>query len=315
MKINLIRTSALGLVSSSGRGKLFSKMASSESTAVSSVVPYVPPKVWVNDADSSSMNKPTAGYRFEKELPVGKHALQLYSFGTPNGQKVTIFLEELLELGKDAEYDAWPISIMKGDQFGSDFVSINPNSKIPAVRIYDKSGNAEPLNLFESGSILLQLAEKYGALIPTDPVKRSETLNWLFWQMGSAPFVGGGFGHFFAYAPEKQKYPIDRFTMETKRQLDVLDKQLAQRKFMVGDEYTIADIAIFTWYGQLVLGQSYANASEFLNADEEYPNVIRWAKEIDQRPAVQRGKIVNKVWGDKQLPERHDAKDFEQFNL
>jgi len=255
------------------------------------------------------MNRPTAGSRVEKELPRGKHPIQLYSMATPNGQKVTILLEELLESGKDAEYDAWPINIMKEDQFGSDFVSINPNSKIPALRIYD--GSEEPLNLFESGSIILQLAEKYNAFIPEEPVKRSQTLNWLFWQMGSAPYLGGGFGHFYAYADEKNKYAIDRFTMETKRQLDVLNQHLANRQYMVGDEYTIADIAIFPWYGNLVLGNLYANSKKFLNVDEEYPHVIRWANEIESRPAVKRGKIVNKTWGDEQLPERHDASDFE----
>lgn len=311
MRVNIVRKSAFALLSS--KVKTVFRMASSDSA---SLAKYVPPKVWVNEAElSASGNQPTAGSRFEKELPVGKHPIQLYSMATPNGQKVTIFLEELLELGKDAEYDAWPINIMQGDQFGSDFVSVNPNSKIPAMRIYDKDGKDKPLSLFESGSMMLQLADKYEALIPKDPVKRSETLNWLFWQMGSAPFVGGGFGHFYAYAPEKQKYPIDRYTMETKRQLDVLNKQLDANKYIAGDEYTIADIAIFTWYGQLVLGKSYGGANVFLNADEEYPNVIRWAKDIDQRPAVKRGKIVNSTWGEIQMPERHNAKDFELFNL
>lgn len=290
------------------------------SSTSSSDLEYVVPKVWKNEDSEGQpfggMNRPTAGARFEKELPVGEHPIQLYSMGTPNGQKVTIFLEELLEMGvKDAEYDAWLISIGKEDQFGSDFVSINPNSKIPAIRMYDKSGKTAPINLFESGSILLQLSEKFNALIPTDPVKRVATINWLFWQMGSAPYVGGGFGHFLAYAPTKQKYPIDRFTMEVKRQLDVLNRQLATNQFISGDEYTIADIAIFPWYGSLVLRDLYANSKEFLNVDEEYQHVIRWANEINQRPAVKRGLIVNKTWGDSQLPERHSMQDFETARL
>lgn len=251
------------------------------------------------------MNRPTAGSRIEKELPVGKHPIQLYSLGTPNGQKVTIMLEELLDAGKDAEYDAWLINIMKEDQFGSDFVDINPNSKIPAMRIYDSSKSAEPLNIFESGSMLLHLAEKFDCFLPQS--KRTEVLNWLFWQMGSAPYVGGGFGHFFAYANVKLQYPIDRFTMETKRQLDVLDKQLAKNKYVVGDEYTIADVAIFPWYGQLVLGSLYEGSATFLNVEEDYPNVIRWAKELQSRPAVERGLMVNSSKG---IQERHDASDF-----
>lgn len=279
---------------------------------------YVPPAVWVFESSAGSkftMNRPTAGSRFERDLPVGKHPIQLYSLGTPNGQKVTILLEELLEMGKDAEYDAWLINIMKEDQFGSDFVSMNPNSKIPAMRVYDKPGSSEPLNLFESGSMLLHLAEKFQVFIPEDAAKRAATLNWLFWQMGSAPFVGGGFGHFYAYADEKLKYPIDRFTMETKRQLDVLDKHLAKNKYIVGDEYTIADMAIFPWYGSLVLGTLYNDAKTFLNADEEYPNVTQWATSMMDRPAVKRGMIVNKTWGDVQLPERHDSTDFDKIEI
>jgi GSH-dependent disulfide-bond oxidoreductase len=282
------------------------------SSSTAADVPYEPPKVWKYESSSGSkftMNRPTAGARFEKELPIGKHPIQLYSLGTPNGQKVTIMLEELLEAGKNAEYDAWFINIMKEDQFGSDFVEINPNSKIPAMRIYDSSNKSEePLRLFESGSMLLYLAETFGCFLPANK-QRTETLNWLFWQMGSAPLLGGGFGHFYAYADEKQKYPIDRFTMEAKRQLDVLDKHLAKNKFMVGDEYTIADIAIFPWYGRLVLGHLYGDSVTFLNVHEDYPNVIRWAKEIDSRPAVERGLLVNTTNG---LSERHDASDFER---
>jgi GSH-dependent disulfide-bond oxidoreductase len=278
---------------------------------------YTPPEVWKYETSAGSkftMNRPTAGARFDKELPKGTHPIQLYSLATPNGQKVTIMLEELLEIGKDAEYDAWPINIMKEDQFGSEFVSINPNSKVPALQINDGT-TEEPLNLFESGSIILHLAEKYEAFIPKDVSKRVQALNWLFWQMGSAPFVGGGFGHFYAYADTKNKYAIDRFTMETKRQLDVLEKHLTTNQYMIGDEYTIADIALFPWYGGLVLGRLYDNSKKFLNIDEEYPNVIRWAQEIDSRPAVKRGKIVNKSWGDLQLPERHSPKDFENLAL
>jgi GSH-dependent disulfide-bond oxidoreductase len=264
------------------------------------------------------MNRPTAGARFEQPLPVGqKNKINLYSSATPNGQKITIFLEELLELGiQEAEYDAWPINIVKGDQFGSDFVAMNPNSKIPTMRIIDDDNDhEEPLHLFESGSILLQLAEKYQAFLPKDKKKRSMTLNWLFWQMGSAPYLGGGFGHFFTYANEKQKYPIDRFTMEVKRQLDVLNQHFAKNQYMIGKEYTIADIAIFPWYGMIVLGHLYPGSDVFLNVQEEYPHVIQWAQEIHQRPAVQRGLIVNKTWGAHQLPERHSARDFEKCCL
>lgn len=274
---------------------------------------YTPPKVWTwrkpNGGQFASTNRPIAGPTHEKELPVGKHPLQLYSLATPNGVKVTVMLEELLALGHaGAEYDAWPIRIGQGDQFGSGFVAINPNSKIPAM--LDRSG-PQPIRLFESGSILLHLAEKFGAFLPKDVALRAECLNWLFWQMGSAPYVGGGFGHFYAYAPEKIEYAIDRFTMETKRQLDVLDRHLANNRYMVGDAYTIADIAIWPWYGQLALGRQY-NAGEFLDV-ESYKNVQRWAKDIDARPAVKRGRMVNKLNGDlnMQLHERHDASDFE----
>ena len=276
---------------------------------------YTPPKVWSHDAENggkfAGMNLPTAGKRFDRELQVGKHPLQLYSLGTPNGQKITIFLEELLEAGHSgAEYDAWLISFGELDQFGSDFVSINPNSKIPAL--VDRSDPDKPVNLFESGSILLQLAEKFdNAFLP--PSLRAEVLNWLFWQVGSAPYVGGGFGHFYNYAPYKMKYPIDRFTMETKRQLHVLELQLQKTKYIAGDEYTIADMAIFPWYGGLIRGEVYPNADVFLNVKEDYPHVIAWAKAISERPAVVRGRKVNKVWGElsDQLPERHDASDFE----
>ncbi|PHR65629.1 glutathione-dependent disulfide-bond oxidoreductase [Pseudidiomarina marina] len=273
---------------------------------------YTPPKVWQWDQESggkfASINRPIAGATHDKELPVGKHPLQLYSLATPNGVKVTVMLEELLELGiTDAEYDAHLIQILEGDQFGSGFVAVNPNSKIPAL--LDVS-TQPPTRVFESGSILLYLAEKFNAFIPHDPAKRTETLNWLFWQMGSAPLLGGGFGHFYAYAPEKYEYPINRYTMEVKRQLDVLDRQLANNKYIAGDEYTIADMAIWPWYGALVTNQVY-DAAEFIEA-HKYKNVLRWAELIAKRPAVQRGRIVNKTWGDlnKQLHERHDASDF-----
>ncbi|KIC23149.1 MULTISPECIES: glutathione-dependent disulfide-bond oxidoreductase [unclassified Leisingera] len=276
--------------------------------------PYTPPKVWkweqANGGEFASINRPIAGATHDKTLPAGKHPFQLYSLATPNGVKVTVMFEELLAAGHtDAEYDAWLIKIGDGDQFGSGFVEVNPNSKIPAL--LDRSG-AEPVRVFESGSILLHLAEKFGAFLPKAGAARTETLNWLFWQMGSAPYLGGGFGHFYAYAPEKFQYPIDRFTMETKRQLDVLDRQLAERDFIAGDEYTIADIAIWPWYGQLVLGRNYGDAAEFLDA-ASYTNVVRWAKAIDARPAVQRGRMVNRTSGDPetQLHERHNASDFE----
>lgn len=273
--------------------------------------PYVPPRVWIWDQASggqfASINRPIAGPTHDKALPVGQHPLQLYSLATPNGVKVTILLEELLALGhRGAEYDAWLINIINGDQFGSGFVDINPNSKIPAL--VDHS-TATPLRVFESGSILLYLAEKFGAFLPASLPARTETLNWLFWQMGSAPFLGGGFGHFYAYAPTKQEYPINRYAMEVKRQLDVLDRHLARHRYMAGDEYTIADMAVFPWYGGLVLGELY-NAAEFL-AVHTYSHVQRWAGEIVQRPAVQRGRKVNRIWGDpsEQVPERHSAAD------
>jgi GST-like protein len=274
---------------------------------------YVPPKVWVWNVPSggqfASINRPVAGATHDKELPIGKHPFQLYSLGTPNGQKITIMFEELLERGhRDAEYDAWLINISDGDQFGSGFIDLNPNSKIPAL--LDRSG-PEPLRVFESGAILVHLAEKFGEFLPESGPARAETLSWLFWQMGSAPFLGGGFGHFFAYAPTKQEYPINRYAMETKRQLDVLDRRLANNEFVNGRDYSIADIAIWPWYGQLALDRSYQDAGEFLSVGD-YANVQRWARQIDARPAVKRGRIVNKTNGDpsEQLRERHDASDF-----
>lgn len=274
---------------------------------------YVPPKIWKPTTASggtfANINRPVAGPTHEKALPVGKHPLQLYSLATPNGVKVTIMLEELLALGHTgAEYDAWLIKIGEGDQFSSGFVEINPNSKIPALA--DHSGDA-PVRVFESGSILVYLAEKFGAFLPTDTLARTETLNWLFWQMGSAPFVGGGFGHFYAYAPEKLEYPINRYAMETKRQLDVLDRQLAERRYIAGDEYTIADMAIWPWYGVLVQGGLY-NAAEFLSV-QDYTHVQRWAADIAKRPAVIRGRKVNRTWGEEtdQVPERHNASDLD----
>nr|WP_206615604.1 glutathione-dependent disulfide-bond oxidoreductase [Solirhodobacter olei] len=274
---------------------------------------YVPPKVWTWEKPSgghfASINRPIAGPTHEKALPVGKHPFQLYSLATPNGVKVTVMFEELLAAGHTgAEYDAWLIRIGDGDQFGSGFVDINPNSKIPALM--DRSG-PEPVRVFESGSILVHLAEKFGAFLPASGPARTEVLNWLFWQMGSAPYLGGGFGHFYAYAPVKIEYAIDRFTMETKRQLDVLNRNLADRRFMAGDEISIADFAIWPWYGQLALGRQYG-AGEFLDV-ETYEHVQRWAKEIDARPAVKRGRMVNRTFGEpsEQLHERHDASDFE----
>ncbi|WP_268800428.1 glutathione-dependent disulfide-bond oxidoreductase [Pseudomonas huanghezhanensis] len=274
--------------------------------------PYVPPKVW-HDAPSggqfASINRPIAGPTHDKTLEVGKNPLQLYSLATPNGIKVTIMLEELLALGHTgAEYDAWLIRIGEGDQFSSGFVDINPNSKIPALL----DCSVEPaIRLFESGSILLYLAEKFGCLLPTDPAGRAETLNWLFWQMGAAPYLGGGFGHFYAYAPEKLEYPINRFTMEAKRQLDVLDRRLSENRYLAGDTYTIADIAVWSWYGQLALGDLYS-AAEFL-AVHEYTHVQRWTQEIASRPAVIRGRRVNPTWGDEatQVAERHSAADLD----
>ena len=274
---------------------------------------YTLPKVWTWDQESggkfASINRPVAGAMHDKALPVGRHPLQLYSLATPNGVKVTVMLEELLAAGHlGAEYDAWLIRIQDGDQFGSGFVEINPNSKIPAL--LDRSGNA-PVRVFESGAILQYLAEKFGAFMPTAGAARAECLSWLFWQMGSAPMLGGGFGHFYAYAPTKQAYPINRYAMEVKRQLDVLNRRLADNRFLVGDEYTIADIAIWPWYGQLVQGKLY-EAGEFLGV-HEYTHVQRWAETIGQRPAVQRGRIVNRTFGEpsSQLHERHEAGDFE----
>ncbi len=273
---------------------------------------YTPPKIWTWNSESggrfASINRPIAGPTQEKELPVGAHPLQLYSLATPNGVKVTVMLEELLELGHDAEYDAWLIDINEGDQFGSGFVEINPNSKIPAL--LDR-GTATPTRVFESGSILMYLAEKFGVFLPEDPAARAETLNWLFWQMGSAPYLGGGFGHFYAYAPTKIEYAIDRFAMETKRQLDVLDRALADREYIAGAEYTIADMAIWPWYGALSMGLLY-DAAEFLQT-HEYSHVVRWSKTIGERPAAKRGRMVNRAWGEprSQLRERHAASDFE----
>jgi len=275
---------------------------------------YVPPKVWTWTKPSggtfANINRPVSGPTHEKELPVGRHPLQLYSLGTPNGVKVTVMLEELLALGhKGAEYDAWLIKIGDGDQFGSGFVAVNPNSKIPAL--LDRSGPT-PIRVFESGSILLYLAEKFGAFLPTERAARAECLSWLFWQMGSAPYVGGGFGHFYAYAPVKIEYAIDRFTMETKRQLDVLNRRLADNEYISGNTYTIADIAIFPWYAALAKGWAYGTAAEFLSV-QEYGHVQRWVDKLLERPAVQRGRMVNRTHGEpsSQLHERHDASDFQ----
>jgi GSH-dependent disulfide-bond oxidoreductase len=276
-------------------------------------VEYTPPKVWRwnqgNGGAWASINRPLSGPTHDKPLPTGRHPLQLYSLGTPNGVKVTVMLEELLALGHTgAEYDAWLIKIGDGDQFGSGFVSVNPNSKIPAL--LDRSGPT-PIRVFESGAILLYLAEKFGAFLPTESATRAECLSWLFWQMGSAPYLGGGFGHFYAYAPTKIEYAIDRFAMEVKRQLDVLDKRLAESEYLSGSTYTIADVAVFPWYGGLVKGWSY-EAAEFLQV-QDYKHVQRWADAILERPAVQRGRMVNRVRGElsSQLHERHDASDFE----
>jgi GST-like protein len=274
---------------------------------------YTPPKVWTWDKENggqfASINRPIAGPTHDKDLPLGQHPLQLYSLATPNGVKVTVMLEELLAMGHHgAEYDAWLIKIGDGDQFGSGFVGVNPNSKIPAMMDHSVT---PPQRIFESGAILLYLADKFGALIPKDAAGRTECLSWLFWQMGSAPYLGGGFGHFYAYAPTKMEYPINRFAMETKRQLDVLDRHLAERDWMAGGEYSIADIAIYAWYGNLVLGRAY-NAAEFLDV-ASYKNLLKWAQTIDARPAVIRGRRVNKTWGEAQdqLPERHAAADFD----
>ncbi|WP_036591798.1 glutathione-dependent disulfide-bond oxidoreductase [Oceanospirillum maris] len=278
-------------------------------------ITYTPPKIWKWDASSggkfASINRPIAGATHEKALPVGKHPLQIYSLATPNGVKVTVMLEELLELGiKEAEYDAWLIDIMESDQFSSGFVEVNPNSKIPALMDHSVTPSQR---VFESGSILFYLAEKFGAFIPKDPVAKTECMNWVFWQMASAPILGGGFGHFYAYAPEKFEYPINRFTMEIKRQLDVLDRHLADNPYLAGTEYSIADMLVWPWYGALVLGRLY-DAAEFIEADS-YTHVMRWAKAIDLRPAVQRGRIVNRTWGEtyEQLRERHSAADFENL--
>ncbi|CAN7673588.1 glutathione-dependent disulfide-bond oxidoreductase [Mesorhizobium sp. LjNodule214] len=275
---------------------------------------YTPPKVWTwnkaNGGTFASINRPIAGPTHDKELPVGKHPLQLYSLGTPNGVKVTIMLEELLARGhKGAEYDAWLIRINDGDQFGSGFVGVNPNSKIPALMDYSEP---KPVRVFESGSILVYLAEKFGEFLPTERAARTEALSWLFWQMGSAPYLGGGFGHFYAYAPEKIEYAIDRFAMETKRQMDVLDRRLAESEYLGGPDYTIADMAVWPWYGGLAKGRMYNDSGEFL-AVQEYKHVQRWADAIDARPAVKRGRMVNRAFGDPamQLHERHDASDFE----
>ena len=276
--------------------------------------PYTPPAVWTWHKQSggrfANINRPIAGATSDKDLPVGRHPLQLYSLATPNGVKVTVMLEELLALGHaGAEYDAWLIRISEGDQFGSGFVAVNPNSKIPALM--DRSGPT-PVRIFESGAMLIYLAEKFGsAFLPTEGVARAECLSWLFWQMGSAPFLGGGFGHFYAYAPSKIEYPIDRYAMEVKRQLDVLDRRLAESRYVAGDDYTIADMAIWPWYGTLVKGQLY-EAGEFLQV-QQYANVLRWTDEIAKRPAVRRGRMVNRAWGEpsSQLHERHEATDFD----
>jgi len=278
---------------------------------------YIPPKVWTWDSESGGRwgktNRPTAGATFDQDLPVGKHPLQLYSQGTPNGVKITVLLEELLAIGvKGAEYDAWLIDIFKGDQFSSGFVEINPNSKIPAL--VDNSAST-PVSIFESGAILLYLAEKFNAFIPQNGEQRAKTLSWLFWQIGSAPYLGGGFGHFYKYAPIKMEYPIDRFTMEVKRQLDVLDQHFSKNTYLSGEDYTIADIANWSWYGQLLLDNAY-DATEFLDV-KNYVHAIRWAKSISDRPAVKRGRVVNRYYGDEntRLVERHDASDFDNVIL
>jgi len=280
---------------------------------MSDPAPYTPPPVWTggraNGGRFANINRPTAGSTHERALPVGRHPLQLYSLGTPNGVKVTVMLEELLALGHaGAEYDAWLIRINEGEQFGSGFVAANPNSKIPVL--VDRSGTT-PIRVFESGAILLHLAEKFGALLPAGGAVRAECLSWLFWQMGAAPFLGGGFGHFYAYAPSKIEYAIDRYAMEVKRQLDVLDRRLGESRYLAGDEYTVADIAVWPWYGTLAKGQLYG-AGEFLQV-QDYANVLRWTDEIARRPAAQRGRMVNRTWGQpsSQLHERHDASDFE----
>lgn len=275
---------------------------------------YTPPKVWTwgkeNGGAFASTNRPIAGPTHDKALPVGEHPFQLYSLATPNGQKVTILFEELLDAGHDAEYDAWLIKIGDGDQFGSGFTEVNPNSKIPAMVAH--RGDA-PVRVFESGSILMHLADTFGAFLPASGPGRTEVINWLMWQMGSAPYLGGGFGHFYHYAPEKLEYPIDRFAMETKRQLDVLERELAHKPFIAGDDYTIADIAIWPWYGNLVLGRQYGDAATFLSVEADYPRVMDWARKIDARPAVARGRMVNQMSGppETQLRERHGPGDFD----
>jgi GST-like protein len=283
---------------------------------MSSESQYQPPEVWTWDAESggrfAGINRPISGATHEKDLPVGEHPLQLYSLGTPNGVKVTLMLEELLELGvSEAEYDAWPINILSGDQFSSGFTAVNPNSKIPALA--DRSGES-PIRIFESGAILVHLAEKFGHFLPTSADARAEVMSWLFWLQGSAPFLGGGFGHFYAYAPEKWQYPIDRYAMEVKRHLDLLDKTLADRPFLAGSDYTIADIATWPWYGALAKGLLY-EAGKFLDVTS-YTHVQRWTQEIGERPAAKRGILVNRAWGDenKQLPERHSASDFDKVD-
>ena len=283
---------------------------------MSSESQYTPPEVWTWDAESggrfAGINRPVSGATHEKDLPVGEHPLQLYSLGTPNGVKVTLMLEELLELGvSDAEYDAWPINILSGDQFSSGFVAANPNSKIPAL--LDRSGES-PIRIFESGAILVHLAEKFGHFLPASADARAEVMSWLFWLQGSAPFLGGGFGHFYAYAPEKWQYPINRYAMEVKRHLDLLDKTLADRPFLAGSDYTIADIATWPWYGALAKGLLY-EAGTFLDVTS-YTHVQRWTQEIGERPAAKRGILVNRAWGDenKQLPERHSASDFDKID-
>ena len=277
---------------------------------------YEPPKVWTWDSESggrfAAINRPVSGATHDKDLPIGEHPLQLYSLGTPNGVKVTLMLEELLELGiRDAEYDAWPINILSGDQFSSGFVAVNPNSKIPAL--LDRSGES-PIRIFESGAILVHLAEKFGHLLPAEADARAEVMSWLFWLQGSAPFLGGGFGHFYAYAPEKWQYPIDRYAMEVKRHPDLLDKTLAERPYLAGSDYTVADIATWPWYGALAKGLLY-EAGEFLDV-ASYRHVQRWTQEIGERPAAKRGILVNRAWGDenKQLPERHSASDFDNVD-
>lgn len=290
-----------------------SHRSAKESLHMSENAPYTPPAIWQwnkeNGGQFASINRPVAGATHDKALPVGKHPLQLYSLGTPNGIKVTVMLEELLALGhKGAEYDAWLIRINKGAQFGSGFVDVNPNSKIPALMDHS---SATPVRVFESGAILMYLAEKFGAFLPASGAARAECLSWLFWQMGSAPFLGGGFGHFYAYAPVKIEYAIDRYAMEAKRQLDVLNQRLASHRYLIGDDYTVADMAVWPWYGSMVKGQAY-DAGEFLQV-QEYTHVLRWADEIAARPAVQRGRKVNRVTGElaNQLHERHDASDFD----